>query len=97
MGATEWSTSAIASSEVKIPWPIAVPNEVVSPLSAVSSLPVSVVGGTSTAAVPANVTSPTRGPPPCDLMNSAAARSAAVIRLGGTSVEHIEPRRPGPA
>ena len=51
----------------------------------------SVVGGTSTTAVPAKTTRPMRGPPAWDLMKAPADCSAAVIRLGFTSVEHIEP------
>lgn len=39
----------------------------------------------------AKATSPMCGPPAWDLMNALAACSAAVIRLGCTSVEHMEP------
>src|SRR5579859_6943808 len=81
----------MASSEVKIPSPIAVPNEVVSPPSAVSSCCVSVVGGTRTTAVAEKATRPMRGPPDCDLMKALADRSAAVMRFGCTSVEHMDP------
>jgi hypothetical protein len=91
VGAIVGSACAIESREIKMPWPIAVPKEVDRARSTASSRAVSVVGGTSTAAVPAKATSPTRGPPACDLMKSAAACSAAVMRLGCTSVEHMDP------
>ena len=74
-----------------MPSPIAVPNEVLSPPSALSSCCVSVVGGTRTKAVSEKTTRPMRGPPAWDLMKALAACSAAVIRFGLTSVEHMEP------
>ena len=74
-----------------MPWPIAVPCEVDKVVRARSSLAVSVVGGTRTPAVPANATRPMRGPPASDLTKALAAFSAAVMRFGCTSVEHIEP------
>ena len=91
VGATEGSTCAMASSEVRMPWPIAVPRAVDRPVRACSSAPESAVGGTRTPAVPANATRPMRGPPASDLMKALAAFSAAVIRFGLTSVEHMEP------
>jgi len=91
VGETDGSMSAIASIEVRIACPIAVPREVVRSGSAASSAAVSVVGGTRRPAIPPKATSPIRAPPGCALMNSAAAFSAAVSRLGCTSVEHIDP------
>ena len=90
-GATVGSTWAIAPSDVSMPSPIAVAPPTVRPASAVSSCCVSVVGGTKRAAVLEKSTMPMRGPPAWDLMNAAAASSAAEIRLGCTSVAHIEP------
>ena len=91
VGGTAGSMSAIASIEVRIAWPIAVPREVVRFGSAASNASVSSVGGTRTPAIPAKATSPIRAPPGCALMKSAAAFSAAVSRFGCTSVEHIDP------
>src|SRR5215831_8024262 len=91
VGATEGSACAMASSEVRMPWPIAVPREVLRPATACSSVCVSCVGGTSRPAVPANATRPMRGPPAWEVMKSLVAFSAAVIRFGFTSVEHMEP------
>ena len=90
VGLTDGSISAIASMEVRIACPMAVPREVVSVGSAASSLSVSSVGGTMTPATPAKATSPMRDPPGCALMNAAAASCAAVSRFGETSVEHID-------
>src|SRR5947208_530542 len=81
----------MASSEVRMPSPVAVPNEVVRPPSALISCLVSEVGGTRTTAVPAKATRPIRGPPVWDLTKALVACSAAVIRFGLTSVEHMEP------
>ena len=49
------------------------------------------VGGTTSAATPANATKPMRVPCGCASMKLVAAFSAAVIRFGVTSVEHIDP------
>jgi hypothetical protein len=70
---------------------MAVPRDVVRFGSSASSAPVSLVGGTRTPATPAKATSPIFAPPGWALMKSAAAFSAAVSRLGCTSVEHIDP------
>ena len=91
VGATDGSAWAMASSEVTMPWPMAVPNEVVRPLIALSSCFESVLGGERTVAVAAKATRPMRGPPVSDLTKALVARSAAVIRFGLTSVEHMEP------
>src|SRR5215468_1457290 len=91
VGATAGSACAMTSSEVRMAWPIAVPREVVRPSSACSSACVSWVGGTRRPAVPAKVTRPMRGPPAWELMKSLVAFSAAVMRFGSTSVEHMEP------
>src|SRR6185437_1745169 len=91
VGAMEGSACAMASSEVRMAWPIAVPREVVRPSSARSSVCVSCVGGTRRPAVPAKATRPMRGPPAWELMKSLVSFSAAVMRFGSTSVEHMEP------
>src|SRR5215470_10105254 len=91
VGATAGSACAMTSSEVRMAWPIAVPREVVRPSRACSSACVSCVGGTRRPAVPAKVTRPMRGPPAWELMKSRVAFSAAVMRFGCTSVEHMEP------
>ena len=77
VGATEWSTCAIESSEVKIPWPIAVPNEVgqaaeraLEQLAGVGRRGHQHHGGARERDQP-----DPRGPPPCDLMNPAAAHA----------------------
>ncbi len=80
-----------ASIDVRIASPIAVPREVCSVFIAANNLLVSVVGGTSSAATPANATRPIRVPCACELMKFVAAFSAAVMRFGATSVEHIDP------
>jgi hypothetical protein len=74
-----------------MPSPIAVPPPTTRVGMAFRSCCVFVVGGTRTAALPEKSTMPILGPPDWDLMNAAAAFSAAVIRLGLTSVSHIEP------
>ena len=78
------------SIEVRIADPMAVPRAVVSCWIAVTSASVSVVGGTCTPASPAKATSPIFGPPACDFTKAMAACSATVMRLGETSVEHMD-------
>jgi hypothetical protein len=90
VAATSGLISAIASMEARMPSPMAVPREVRRVPIAASSLSLSVVGSTSSAATPENATSPTLVPFFCALMKSRAAFCAAVSRFGSTSVEHIE-------
>ena len=71
--------------------PIAVPRAVEKLLIASISASVSVVGGTCSPATPAKATRPILVPPAWDWMKEIAAFWATVIRLGSTSVEHIDP------
>jgi len=90
VGGTSGLISAIASTAVRMPSPIAVPRDVLSPSSALSSASWSVVGFTSRPAIPEKTTTPILVPSPRSLTNSRAASRATVSRFGATSVEHIE-------
>jgi len=57
-----------------MPSPMAVPNEVVRPPTALSSCFVSALGGTRTTAVLEKATRPMRGPPVWDLTKALVAR-----------------------
>ena len=71
--------------------PIVVPRPVVRPSMLRSRASRSVVGATASCANPENTTSPMRVSASWFFTNSRTAASAAVSRLGETSVEHMEP------
>ncbi len=90
IGCTWELIAAIASTDVRMADPIAVPRPVLSPSSDVSTAAESVVGGTTSAADPENATSPNRVSLGWVSTNSWTAVRAAESRLGATSVAHIE-------
>src|SRR5262245_7286569 len=89
LGATLGSTSAMTSSDLRIPLPIAVLRPVVRLSTAVSSASWSLVGGWITSAKPANATMLISRLDVWLWMNESAAASAASRRLGAISVEHM--------
>ena len=91
LGATPGSISAIASIEVRMPLPIAVRRPVSRLPSAASSVSTSVVGAWTSSAKLLNATIPIWVVEPWCWMKVAAAASAALSRLGGTSAEHMLP------
>ena len=78
-------------STARIPLPIAVRRPVVRLLIASTRACWSVVGGWITAASPLNATSPISEPALWLVTNSIAASSAASMRVGSMSVEHMLP------
>ena len=89
--ATFGSIAAIASMADRIPLPIAVRRPVVRLCKACRSSCRSVVGAWTISAKPENATMPIWLDDPWLSMNWAAAASAAPIRLGRMSVEHMLP------
>lgn len=89
-GSTWPLIAAMASTDVRMADPIAVPRPVLSASSDVSSDSESVVGGTMRAADPEKATSPSRASAGWARTNARTASRAAVSRLGTTSVAHIE-------
>src|SRR5215831_14172049 len=89
LGATFLSISAMASMAFRMPLPMAVLRPVARLLIAAISESLSVVGGLINSAKPEKATIPIRVVDFCCWMNEIAAFSAASIRLGLMSVEHM--------
>ena len=87
---TDWENVAIDDMAAKIASPVAVDSDSCSDSTARLTAARSVVGDTSTAAVPANATSPRFTPGVSWSANDFAAACAAARRVGSTSVACID-------